>query len=464
MQTTDTDIFTVQRGGFDITIPASGDLVSLDIVEIRNELEGTSTIMWLIPEGSTIEKGELLLRLDDEAVMKSIESEEEALTLAKNQLDNATANLEITEKQRDTNIARGQLNIDLAKLALESWEKGDVVSMRKTLALNLETTEKNYNRLKDKYEKSQELKGKNFISQDELEQDEISMIQARASWEQAVLAEEVYEKYTYRKEEQLKRSDLEMAEDEYTRIVRREEAAVRSSESNLKAYQEGYQNRQERLVKYKEQLGFCECRAPGPGLVVYGSSVEDWRDERPLRVGTQVKRNELLFILPDNSNMAAELSVNEALSGYVNHGQRATIVTDAIPDTMLEGEVISVGVLAEDGGWRDPNRRDYTVKIELSDEEKLPLKPSMRCKGRIYIDRIEDAIYVPVHSVGREEMQPYVWLLDGSGVKQHPVVIGDSSELFVVIESGLEVGDRVLLREPLPGTVTSRLNKEGDAS
>ena len=54
---TEVDLFTVEQGGFDISIPSSGDLASLDIVEIRNELEGTSTIMWLIPEGSNVETG-----------------------------------------------------------------------------------------------------------------------------------------------------------------------------------------------------------------------------------------------------------------------------------------------------------------------------------------------------------------------------------------------------------------------
>ncbi|MAB84005.1 MAG: hypothetical protein CMJ24_11330 [Phycisphaerae bacterium] len=456
-QITETDLFTVERGGFEISIPSSGDLASLDIVEIRNRLEGTSTIMWLIPEGSTVEEGELLLRLDDETVNNNIEKEEELLTLSKNQLENAISNLEIAEKRRDTNVSQAQLKIDLAKLDLEAWQHGDVVSRRKTLQLNLETAEKDYSRLRLNYQKSIELKEKNFISQNELDQDEISMIRAKATWEQAVLAEEVYENYTYKKDKQIKESNLSMAEEEYTRIVRREEANVSGNKSNVEAFEEGYANRQDRLAKYQEQKGFCEVPAPAPGLVVYGSSVEDWRDDKPLRVGTKVSRNELLFILPDNANMSAELSVNEALSGYVENGQRVTVVPDAIPDVMLEGKVLLVGVLAQDGGWRDPNRRDYTVTVELEGEEGLSLKPSMRCRGRIYIDQVEDVVYVPVHAVGREGMQPYVWLRSGDGYIQHPVSIGDSSELYVEIEEGLEEGDLVLLREPEAGTITQRI-------
>ena len=54
---TDDDIYLIEQGGFDISIPVAGDITSLDVVEVRNELEGTSTIMELIPEGTTVPEG-----------------------------------------------------------------------------------------------------------------------------------------------------------------------------------------------------------------------------------------------------------------------------------------------------------------------------------------------------------------------------------------------------------------------
>ena len=41
--------------------------------------------------------------------------------------------------------------------------------------------------------------------------------------------------------------------------------------------------------------------------------------------------------------------------------------------------MLTVGVLAGDGGWR--SNRDYTVSVRLDGEEPLNLKPSMRCKA-----------------------------------------------------------------------------------
>ena len=73
------------------------------------------------------------------------------------------------------------------------------------------------------------------------------------------------------------------------------------------------------------------------------------------------------MILPDVSQMVASVKVNEALSGQIKPGQPASVVCDALPDRTLTGEVASVGVLAQTGGWRDPNRRDYTVTVLLDD-------------------------------------------------------------------------------------------------
>ena len=84
----------------------------------------------------------------------------------------------------------------------------------------------------------------------------------------------------------------------------------------------------------------------------------------------------------------------------------------------------------------------------------------MRCKGRIYVDRVEDAIFVPVHAVGREGMIPFVWAAVDGGYEQKPVALGPSSELYVVIEDGIEENQQVLLRDPVAGTIVSRIDED----
>jgi hypothetical protein len=200
--------------------------------------------------------------------------------------------------------------------------------------------------------------------------------------------------------------------------------------------------------------------APSDGLVVYASSLDrgGWRDDgSPPQVGTELYRNQTVMVLPDTSEMVAEVKVNESLSGLVKPGQRASIRSDARPELVLFGEVMGIGVLAESGGWRDPNRRDYTVRVRIDGSNTSGLKPSMRCKANIYVDKVEDAVYVPVQSVFRTGSISYVYQPDSAGFAQRPVQLGRASELYVEISNGVEPGESVLTREPDPEHITVKL-------
>ena len=168
-------------------------------------------------------------------------------------------------------------------------------------------------------------------------------------------------------------------------------------------------------------------------------------------------RNETVIVLPDTSEMVAEVKVNEALSGSINEGQRAVITSDAHPDSAFGGTVLGVGVLAEGGSWRDPNRRDYTVRILIDGENTAGLKPSMRCKADIQLGAVSNAVYVPVMAIFRNGPMAFVYVPDGNGYAQRRVELGESSELYVEVLSGLEEGETVLLTAPEATEVTSTL-------
>ena len=152
------------------------------------------------------------------------------------------------------------------------------------------------------------------------------------------------------------------------------------------------------------------------------------------------------MVLPDTSEMIAEVKVNESLTGLIEAGQHVLVRPDAVPDAVLEGEVLSIGVLAESGGWRDPNRRDYTVKVRLTEGNELALKPSMRCKVEIYVGMVEDAIFIPLQAVFREGPMAYVYVPQAQGFAARLVSLGESSGVNMEITDGLEEGEVVLLR------------------
>lgn len=457
------DTFVVQRGSFDITIPASGELAAKDQTEIASKVEGRATITYIIDEGEWVEVGDVLIRLNDEDIVARIKDEEDAVNTAENAWVTARSNLDIQKQTNASEIDEADLQIHLAELALQAWEQGEHESTRQKLQLELETAKKDHDRLVERFEASKALLEQQFISEDEFKRDEISLMQAYSRWKQAELAIQVYDEYQYEQDKAKKESDLKQAKDRRSQLEQRHATEIERLETEVASRAYHLDSRKERLAKSQRQLELCTIRAPQAGLVVFASSLDSGHrgpSENPPDVGTELSRNRPVIMLPDTSQMIAEVKVNEALSGKIQPGQRAVILSDAVPDTPIEGRVLNVGVLAESGGWRDPTRRDYTVRIQLANGTNLGLKPSMRCKADIYVSRVDDALFIPIQAVFRKGPVAFVYVPEGSGYGERRVELGRSSELYIEITDGLEEGDAVLLRKPAADRIRSQIPVE----
>lgn len=455
------DVHVVQKGDFDISIPASGEFAALNQIEVKNQLETRAVITEIVEEGTHVKKGDVLFRLNDEDVMNQVRNMQNAVDIARNEYQTALADLEIVNKEREAELAKADVAVNLAELALKSWQEGELKSKREELQLAVDTAEKDYARLVERFKASERLREQDFISEDEYRLDEIELLRAKAQLTRAKRDQEVYEEYTREQDEETKKSDLAQAISERDRTKVSYDARVNSAQSKVKTTENQLKSDEERLQIAQRQLGSCVVTAPQDGLVVYASSLDSggWRDDdNPPQVGTELWRNQTVIVLPDTSRMVAEVKVNEALSGLIKPGQRATITSDARSKSTLTGEVVSIGVLAESGGWRDPNRRDYTVRVRIDGENEGGLKPSMRCKASIHVDRVDDAVFVPVQAVHRIGSVAFVYKPDGDGAAQHKVQVGRSSELYAEITDGLNANDVVLVREPDSNTITVKLD------
>jgi HlyD family secretion protein len=464
------DVHLVERTDFDMAIPVSGELAAMRQIEVRNRLEGRAIITEIVDEGRTVKQGDVLLRLAEEEIRDKIKDAKDKVNTAESELVAAQQTLSIAENTRASELEKADLAIELAKLALLAWENGEVVTKRQNLALARETAEINLKRLRERFEESAKLVEQKFISKDEFERDRIAMIEAEVKAKQAVLDLEVYEQYQYKQDEAKKKSDVDQAVAERARVEQRNDAQIVKAKADVDSARFKVDSANDRLKQLELQLTYCTITAPNDGLVVYATSIDSGGggrgggDAQPPQVGTELRPNELVIILPDTTQMVANLKVSEALSGRIRPGQTVTVFSDALPNTPIRGAVQSVSVLAASGGWRDPNRRDYTVRVALEADPALGLKPSMRCKAEILLDRVDDAVSVPIQAVFRQGPIAYVYTRDGSTFAQKMVRLGRASETRIEVLEGIAEGDKVLLREPSDDEVGSKLDFEALAA
>ncbi|MBL0921627.1 MAG: efflux RND transporter periplasmic adaptor subunit [Phycisphaerales bacterium] len=454
------EIFPVVRSTFNIAAVANGELQARNQVEIRSKLEKQTSIVELVDEGARVKKGDVLIKLNVEELENQLQEEIARVEAAKSDMVVAQNNYEIQLKQNESELRKANLAVDLNRIEYEKWLHGDDVKRRQEIDLKIQRTIREEERLREKAERSRTLHERGFLSTDSLKQDETSHIEALANMETAQLERQVYEEYDRPKMIKQLTSDIQEAEAEVDRVVQSNSSNLASKEADLNNKRQQLKIREERHAKLKDQVAAGVVIAPNDGLVVYGTTLERSRwgggGDDGLKIGQNVHSNQLLIALPDVREMVASVRVHETIAGRIRPGQPATVTVDAVPGRPFSGQVLSIGVLAESGGWRDPNLREYTVKIALDDTDaKSLLKPAMRCEAQIVLGAVDDALAVPIQAVFNEGATRFVYTSTGGRYEKTPVKVGRRSDTLVEIRAGLKEGQKVLLRQPTPGEVLS---------
>jgi len=152
--------------------------------------------------------------------------------------------------------------------------------------------------------------------------------------------------------------------------------------------------------------------------------------------------------LPDASTLRVTGRVEEAERGQVQVGQSVTVRLDALPDRTLQGKVDEISTTASldfDAGWPFP--RNFSIGASLTDSDPR-LTPGMSATSRIAVDRIADALIIPVGAVFRKSGRSVVYVLRGKRFVETPIEVARRNAEDAMLASGLTPGDRVALHEP----------------
>jgi HlyD family secretion protein len=116
-----------KTGPFEITVTERGTLDSMKNAVLSSKVEGTTTIITIVPEGTTVNAGDLVCELDSSILTDKETAQEILVVKARAMLEQATEGLAIQKTQNDSDMAAAQLKYDLAKLDLEKFLEGDLV-------------------------------------------------------------------------------------------------------------------------------------------------------------------------------------------------------------------------------------------------------------------------------------------------------------------------------------------------
>jgi multidrug efflux pump subunit AcrA (membrane-fusion protein) len=197
------------------------------------------------------------------------------------------------------------------------------------------------------------------------------------------------------------------------------------------------EGRRDRVI---EELKYCVIRAKRGGLVIRPSA-EAWKGQPDIAVGATVRKDQVLLLMPDLTQMQVKVGVHEALVDQVNKGQKAVVT---LPDFSVEGEVVSVASVAKPAGWWTGNMVKYDTVIGIPASEDL--RPGMSAEIEVVLSEYKNVLLVPVSAVVETGKFSLCWVMGRAGeIEQRILTLGDSDDVYIVVKSGLAEGDEVLL-------------------
>ena len=425
-------------GSFRITITENGTVDSSQNATLTNSVEGTTTIISIVPEGSRvngpvvseidgvveyvkteseseaersirvrsedgeeklyefsmgpftevlvkdrqqIKKGEFLAgdmvcELDSSSLEEAEKQQQITVTMAGADLKKAETNLKIQETTNESFLAQAKLAEDLAVLALESYtgEGGEYQQAVDIGKGKIKGLEEKLAMARETYEKVRDQARRGYKNLNELEAARIAVTQQMIDLSVEKSASTLLERFTYVKDLKEKKQTAEDTVRETIRAKLEGEAAMAQMEADHDARKLTMQVEEEKLVRLIRQIKACRLIASQQGEVVYAGQQSRRSEPVVIEEGATVRERQGIINLPDLDQMKIDARIHESRISRIMIGQPVEISIDALPTTPYHGVLETVSSVPVPGSWPNTDLKEYEAGIRITDSKELVRK------------------------------------------------------------------------------------------
>lgn len=396
----------VTRGELLVTITEQGTLESSNNTEVKCRVRGDNVITSVVESGTEVKQDDVLVTLETLLIEEEISERTKFYHLA-----NAAA-------------ARSAADVERAEIAIQEYKQGQFISALSSLQKDLAIAESRLLNTKNRLSHSRMMARSEYVSELEVEEKQFAVSQAELNVKLTQTRIDVLNDFT--RKEQLVRLQGEL------------NAAKATHNADVeRAFAD-----EKRLERAQVELAQCTILAERDGLVIYPTG-EAWKNTPEIEEGATIHKDQVLLLMPDLSQMQVKVGIHESVVDRVHPGLNATITLNR---RNLDGELTSVASVARPAGWWTGNVVKYDAVVELPSVEGL--KPGMSVAVEIVMAHHEDVLTIPTSAVIETMNGHACWVMNGETPVRRAIEPGDSSDMFIVVESGLEEGEEVVF-DPL---------------
>ena len=129
---------------------------------------------------------------------------------------------------------------------------------------------------------------------------------------------------------------------------------------------------------------------------------------------------------------------------YLNQNLKAIILTDALKDVELDGEVFNVASASTASG----GVRSFQVKISVKIPGNIKLKDGLSATARVITKAKYGINLIPIQSLYGTFDNPTVKIIKDGEIIEQIITIGDSDAIWVEVLSGVKPNDMIVMEVP----------------
>lgn len=438
-----------KKRSFSVEVFSTGEVDAEHSITVSSMLKGDQCkLIELIPDGVTVDAGEVIARVDPTPFEDKIEDLKMKIAEQALKVQTMAKNLEREQAQAQYEIESILFEVEAAKLEQHKVKEGDVPLEKAKMRSAMVKAKTKYEEL-ERYgeelkklgaEEEQFAVGECLQCQRDIEQEKEAYETAKMQYENFIQFVEP--------------SMVSKAEINLKKVISKQKDVESMTAYRLMASEIGLEQARQALKQLRAMLHEAErdlertvIKAPGPGIIVQRMEFRGGKRRKPM-LGDQLMRNQPLLEIPDLRSMIVRTKVREFDLHRIAIGKEAAVEVDAFPGRVFMGKVSHIGALAQFDHTENSREKFFDVTIALSRVDDR-VRPGMTSRVTIYSENVQDALTVPAHAVFIKDRKYFCrTATEYGGWEERCVEIAPGNEQWAIITAGLEEGENVLLCGP----------------
>ncbi|MCA9066219.1 MAG: HlyD family efflux transporter periplasmic adaptor subunit, partial [Planctomycetaceae bacterium] len=336
------DLLTVTRQGMTVELVREGQVEPVHSDRVQSDCRWRTRILSIVPEGTWVQKGDVVCVLDSADIEEFLRSREVYLIRARAALDNSVQEEELTKARNERRLSQAEYTASTAEMLHDEFINATMPQQISQLEEQMQVERAQLAAAELEFDDIERLWARGYATSQMLDATSIKLLQRQLAMDRLMGNFTTITKFTHPRTS--KRLDFSRtnAQRELVRTSVSNSLYLTRAQLNRLADERRVQIYQRYVDLAKSSLDACTLRAPRDGRVMY---CNNWylksRGIRSVEEGKSIYFTQPVFQIPDERRMKVQVAIAESLITRVGIGSPVTTQLRGYEDIPIAGEIIS---------------------------------------------------------------------------------------------------------------------------